>query len=224
MNASLEQQQSLLRLKLIQAGNRLQNTTQVDDSYDEVAESEEISDTESYDTVCNEGRVEHFAIFEELVFGINSRVLEIPMEHIKPKNSLDLKLQTVCNKLTLYVLLEIWKLSQKQVFTKITKCLTLNKGPYRPCPAQFETLVSHGTLEHDYEEVANQATFDRLKENLRKLNYRGYVWGVKEWTIYILRTSKLKLMWRFLIYLINIFLESYAVEIVLSSGSHIEAV
>ena len=68
MNASLEQQQSLLRLKLIQAGNRLQNTAQADDSYDEVAESEDISDTESYDTVCNEGRVENFAIFEELVF------------------------------------------------------------------------------------------------------------------------------------------------------------
>ena len=223
MNASLEQQQSLLRLKLIQAGNRIQNTTQADDSYDEVAESEEISDTESYDTVCNEGRIEHFAFFEELVFGINSRVLEIPMEHIKPKTSLDLKLQTVCNKLALYVLLEISKICFTS-FTKITKCITLNKGPYRPCPAQFETLVSHGTLEHDYEDVANQATFDCLKENLRKMNYRGYVWGVKEWTIYILRTSKLKLMWRFLIYLINIFLESYAVEILLRSGSHIEAV
>ena len=146
MNASLEQQQSLLRLKLIQAGNRLQNTQadeSSDDDYDNVAESEEISDTESYDTVCNE-------------------------------------------------------------------------GPYRPCPAQFETLVSHGTLDHDYEEVTKNATFDRLARNLTSLNYRGYVWGVKEWTIYILRTSKLKLMWRFLMYLANIFLESYFVEILLS--------
>merc|ERR1712168_576873 len=146
MNASLEQQQSLLKWKLIQAGKQLQNTQpdeSDDDDYDSVAESEEISDTESYDTVCNE-------------------------------------------------------------------------GPYRPCPAKFETLVSHGTLEHDYDEVTRVPTFDRLTRNLKTLNYRGYVWGLKEWTIYILRTSKVKLMWRFLIYLINLFLESHFVEIILT--------
>ena len=39
-------------------------------------------------------RVEHFTIFEKLIFATISRILRILMEHIETKNSLDSKLQT----------------------------------------------------------------------------------------------------------------------------------
>ena len=38
--------------------------------------------------------VEHFAIYEKLVFAITSGVLRISIQHIEIKNSIDSKLQT----------------------------------------------------------------------------------------------------------------------------------
>merc|ERR1719410_2113739 len=59
MNANLQSQQSLLRLKLIEAGKRLHNqATESRENvaeYDDIAKDSEISDTDSYDTVYNEG-------------------------------------------------------------------------------------------------------------------------------------------------------------------------
>ena len=58
-------------------------------------------------------RVEHFAIFEELIFAITSRILRILTEHIEPKDSLDSKLQieSICSVTILNVLEVIVKTS-----------------------------------------------------------------------------------------------------------------
>ena len=37
---------------------------------------------------AKQSRVEHFVIFEELIFAISSEILGIRIEHIKPKDSL----------------------------------------------------------------------------------------------------------------------------------------
>ena len=67
-------------------------------------------------------RVEHFVIFEKLVFAITSRMLRILTEHIVIKNSLDYKLQTfsICSVRILNILEVIGKTS----FSKISKCST----------------------------------------------------------------------------------------------------
>ena len=152
MSTNLAQQQSLLRLKLIEAGSRLQNN--VVDSYDkidyeydnvpdeEVSDASEVSNAESYDTVCNE-------------------------------------------------------------------------GPYRPCPARFEQMVTRGTSDANYDDVA-KPSLSNFTQKLRKLDYAGYVWGIKEWAIYLLRTRKIVLCRRLIKFLVNIFLDSYAVEIILT--------
>ena len=143
MSTNLAQQQSLLRLKLIQAGNRLQNTIvdSYDSDYDNVPD-EELSDAESYDTVCNE-------------------------------------------------------------------------GPYRPCPAKFEQMVNRGTSDANYDEVA-KPSLSSFSQKLSKLDYVGYMWGAKEWAIYLLRTRKPVLCRRLFDFLINAFLESYAIEMILT--------
>ena len=65
-------------------------------------------------------RVAHFAVFEKLVFGITSRILRIPMEHIETKDSPDSKLQieSICSVGILDILEDIVNTS----FSKITKC------------------------------------------------------------------------------------------------------
>ena len=68
-------------------------------------------------------RVAHFAIFEKLVFAINSRVLRNLMEHIEIKVSLDSKLQTLC-KCSVRIL-NIFEVIMKTSFSKIAICTAL---------------------------------------------------------------------------------------------------
>ena len=68
-------------------------------------------------------RVSHFAIFENLVFAITSRMLRILMEHIKTICSLESKLLLMT--VRSIRILNILEITAKMSFSKITKCSSL---------------------------------------------------------------------------------------------------
>ena len=90
-------------------------------------------------------RVEHFAIFENLVFAITSKMLRILTDHIENVCILEYKLLliTICS----IRILNNFEVNAKMSFTKIAKCATLLNHPMlSPGPSHSVELIDTGQV------------------------------------------------------------------------------